>query len=88
MTPQDLIKIADQAMASKLHPAQVSAAQHFQLSDVEVSFCKNYQQAKKFLQFIAPALAWWPQGGAVASIILTGLLGIADEIYKDGCPIS
>lgn len=84
MTPEDYIKLADEAMATK-HPAQTSAAQHFGFSDIEVTFCKDYQQAKKFLQFIAPALAWIPNGGAVGSIILTGLLNIGDSIYNSGC---
>jgi len=85
MTPQDLIKIADEAMQAK-HPAQVSAAQHFQISDVQTTFCNDYQQARVFLQWIAPVLAWWPQGGAVASVVLNGLLAVGDELYKDGCP--
>jgi hypothetical protein len=48
-------------------------------------FCADYPQAKSILQGLVPLLAWWPAGGALASVVLNALLSVGDAIYAQGC---
>jgi hypothetical protein len=85
-TSQSAIEIINEAMANAQdNPEHAKAVGFLSAADVEAEFCKDYQGAKNMLNMIAPVLAWWPQGGATASLVLKGLIALGDELYKDGC---
>lgn len=86
LTPQQiehLIEVANDAMQKV--QAEHALASGQDVGDIVSLFCQDYQQGKALLQMIAPLLAWWPAGGAIASIVLNALLAVGDQLYAQGC---